>query len=115
MVCGKLQIYHDLVLDQNVNDIAYSTPLLHGDLDVNQKMAMLVIGWYHNTFSHICVQHHHYTEHDTLYLSISFSLYFPIFSLINDSMFIMLLRQMFLELFIQTDIIFWCARMHYNL
>ena len=32
---------------------------------------------------------------------------FPIFSLINDSMFTMLLSQMFFELFGQTDIIFF--------
>ena len=56
MVCGKFHIYHDLILDQTVNDNAYSTPLIHEALDVNHKMLMLVIGWYHNTFSHFVVQ-----------------------------------------------------------
>ena len=72
MVCGELHICHELFLDQNVNDNTYSTPLLHEVLDVDHKMVMLGIGWYHNTFSHICVQHQHYPEHDTLCLSIFF-------------------------------------------
>ena len=54
---GKLHICHDLVLDQNLNDNAYSIPLLREALYVDHKMVMLVIGWYHNTFSHLCVQH----------------------------------------------------------
>ena len=72
MVCGEFHICHDLVLDQTLSDNAYSTPLLHEALDVNHKMVMLGIGWYHNTFSHICVKHQHYPEHDTLCLSIFF-------------------------------------------
>ena len=72
MVCGKLHIYHDLVLDQIVNDNYYSTPLLHEDFDVDHKMVMLGIGLYHNKISHICVQHQHYPEHDILCLSILF-------------------------------------------
>ena len=72
MVCGKLQIFHYLDLDQNVNDNAYPTPLLHEALDVNHKMVMLVIGWYRNKFSNLCVQHQHYSEHDTLFLFILF-------------------------------------------
>ena len=39
---------------------------------MNHKMVMLGIGWYHNTFSHLCVQHQKYPEHDTLCLSILF-------------------------------------------
>ena len=57
MVFGELHICHDLILDQNVNDDAYSTPLIHEALDVNHKMVMLGIGLYHNIFSHLCVQH----------------------------------------------------------
>ena len=72
MLCGKFQIWHDLVLDQTVDDNAYSTPFLHEALDVNHQMVMPVIGWYHNTFSHLCVQHQYYLEHDTLCLSILF-------------------------------------------
>ena len=72
MVYGELHICHDLFLYQNVNDNAYSTPLLPEALDVENKMEMLGIGWYHNTFSHLCVQHKHYTEHDTLCTSIFF-------------------------------------------
>ena len=69
---GELHIWHDLVLDQNVDDNDYSTPLLHEDFDVDHKMVMLGIGLYHNKISHICVQHQHYPEHDILCLSILF-------------------------------------------
>ena len=65
-------ICHDLVLDQNANDNAYPTPLLFKDLDVEHKMLMLLIGLFHNKFSHLCVQHQHCTEHDTLCLSVLF-------------------------------------------
>ena len=68
------------VLDQNVNDNAYSTPLLHEALYVDHKMVMLGIGLYHNIFTHICVQHQHYPEHDIICLSIFFYfLFFHIF------------------------------------
>ena len=76
MVCGQLHIFHDLFLYQNINDNAYSTPLLHEALDVDQKMAMLIIGWYQNTFWNICEQHQHYPEHDTICLSILFYWFF---------------------------------------
>ena len=72
MVCGKLHICHDLDSDQNIYDGAYPTPLLHEALYVNQIMVILGIGWYHNIFSNICVQHQHYPEHNTLCLSILF-------------------------------------------
>ena len=72
MVCGKFHICHDLDLDQNVNYNYYPTPLLHEALDVNHKMVTLGIVSYHNIFSHICVQHPHYPEHDNLCLSIFF-------------------------------------------
>ena len=72
MLCGELHIFHDLVLDQNVNYYAYSTPFLNEDLDVDHKMVILGIGFYHNTFSHFCVQHQYYPAHDTLCLSIYF-------------------------------------------
>ena len=45
----------------------------------------------------------------------SFTGYFPVFSLINYSVFTIILRHMFLKLSSHTDIIFWCAKMHYNL
>ena len=72
MVCGKFHIFHALDSDQNINDNAYPTPLLHKALDVNHRMLMLGIGWYHNTFSYLCVKHQNYPEHDTIYLSIFF-------------------------------------------
>ena len=37
MLCEELHICHDLVFDQNVNYNAYSTPLLHEALDVDQN------------------------------------------------------------------------------
>ena len=79
MVCGEFHIFHDLVLDQNVNDNAYSTPFLHEALDVKHKMVMLGIGWDHNTFSHIYVQHQHYPEHGILYMLILFYCFLYIF------------------------------------
>ena len=72
MVCGKLHICHDLVLDKNVNNNSYSNPLLHEALDVGQQMVILGIGLYLNTFSHLCVQHQHYPEQGILYLYIFF-------------------------------------------
>ena len=115
IVCGKLHIRHDLVLDQNANNNAYSTPLSHGALDVEHRMVMLGIGLYHNTFSLIFVYHQNYPEHNTLWLSIFATGSFTVFYLINDSMFTMLLRYMILGLFIHTDIIVLCGRMHYNM
>ena len=106
MVCGKFHICYDLVLDQNINDNSYSTPLLDEALDVNHIMVMLGIGSYYNISSLLSVQHQHYPEHDTLCLSIFFYFLSSSIFLINDSIFMVLLRQMFLELFIQTDIIF---------
>ena len=70
--CGESHICHDLVLDQNVNDNAYSTPLLHEALDVDHKMVILGIGLYCNTFSRIFVQHQNYPEHDIICLYIFF-------------------------------------------
>ena len=106
MVCGEFHICNCLDLYQNIYDNAYPTPLLHEALDVNHKMVMLGIGWYHNTFSHIFVQHQHYPEHDTLCLYIFSSWIFSFFSLINDSMFTIIFRQISLELFIHTEIHF---------
>ena len=81
MVCGELHICHDIVLDQNVIDNAYSTPFLREALDVDHKMAMPGIGLYRNTFSNICVQYQHYPNYDTLCLSVFFySLFSYIFS-----------------------------------
>ena len=112
MVCGEWHTCHDLVLDQNVNDNSYSTPLIHKVLDTNHKMIILGIGWYHNKFSHLCVQHQHYPEHDTLCLYILFYWIFSCISLINDYMFTILLIHMFLDFFSQTVIICLYARMH---
>ena len=72
MVCGKSHICHELVLYQNVNDHAYSTPFIYDALDV----LILGIGLYHNTFSHICVQRQHYPEHGILYMLILFYCFF---------------------------------------
>ena len=72
MVCSELHICLELFLDQNVNNNAHSTPLLHEALDVDHKMLILGIGLYHNKISNIFVQHHNYPEHDILGLSIFF-------------------------------------------
>ena len=72
MVYGELQIYHYLVLDQNLNDNAYSTPLRHEVWNMDHKKVMLGIYLCYNSFSHLGVQHQHYPEHDTVCLSILF-------------------------------------------
>ena len=71
-IYDKLHIHHELVLDQSASDNAYSSPLRHGVWNVEQKMIMLGIGLCYNNFSHICVQHQNYLEHDTVCLSILF-------------------------------------------
>ena len=72
MVYGKLHIHHYLVLDQNENYDAYSTPLHHEVWNVDHKMVMMGITLCYNTFSHILVQHEHYIEHDTISLYVFF-------------------------------------------
>ena len=114
MVYGELHICHDPVLDQNVNNNANSNHFLHKALDVDHKMIYWELVGITIHFQ-ICVQHQHYPEHDTLCLYIFSSLLFSYISLINDSIFKMLLKHMFLELFSQTDIIFVFSRMNYNL
>ena len=97
MVCGEFHIFYDLDLDKNVNDNAYQTSLLQEALDVNHKMVTLGIGWYQNTFSHLFV------IILNMIISVwpfSFTGSFPEFPLINDSMFMIILRQRFSELFI---------------
>ena len=71
-LCSKFHIFYDLVLVQNVNYNAYSNPWIHEALDVDHKMSMLGIGFYHNTFSHICVQHQHYPVYETSPISMRF-------------------------------------------
>ena len=72
MEYSKLHIFRDLVLDQNINDNAYSTPFLHEALYVDQKMIIMGIGLHQNIFSYLFVQHQKYPEHDTLCLYIVF-------------------------------------------
>ena len=89
MVCGELHICHELVLHQTVNDNAYSTPLLHEALDVNNKIVIMGIGWYHNTF-------HIFICNISIILNMILSIYqfyftgsFPVLDLINGFMFTM--------------------------
>ena len=56
MVCRELHNLNDLVLDQNLNDNTYSTPVPHEAFDVDHKLLIIGIGYYHNSFSLICVQ-----------------------------------------------------------
>ena len=72
IVCGEFHICHDLDLYPNLYYNDYATLLLHEAMDVNHIMVMLGISWYHNTFSHLCVQHQNYPEYDTLCLYIFF-------------------------------------------
>ena len=70
MVYSELKIHHFLVLDQNANNNAYSNLLRHEVWNVDHKMVILGINLCWNKFSHIGLQHQHYTEHDSVYLSI---------------------------------------------
>ena len=72
MVYKKLHIHHYLVLDQNANDNAYTTPLHNEVWNVNHKMVMIRIDFCYNTFSHLCVKHQNYPEHNTLCMYIFF-------------------------------------------
>ena len=72
MVYGKFHIQHCLVLDQNANDNAYSTPLRYEVWNVDHKMVILWICLCYNTFSHICVKQQNCPEHDTVGMSILF-------------------------------------------
>ena len=79
-VYGELQIYHDLVLDQNANYNAYSPPLRHEVWNLYHKMIILGIDLCYNTLSHIGLKQKHYREHDTFCLSIFFPrIFFCIF------------------------------------
>ena len=115
MVCRKVHICHDRVLDQNANDNAHSTPVRHEDLDTEHKIVMLGISLYHNIFqfffSNIRISLNTILSVCPFYFTGSFS----VFDLINDTIFPMLLIQIFLKLFSQTDIIVLCKIMNYNL
>ena len=50
MVYGKFHIYNFLVLDQNANDNAYSTPLRHEVWNVTYKMVIMGIYFCYNKF-----------------------------------------------------------------
>ena len=73
MVYIILHIYPRLVLDQNANYHAYSTPLCHEVWNVDHKIIILGIKLCYNTYSHIGVQQQHYPEYDTVCMSIFFS------------------------------------------
>ena len=79
MVYGEFYIYHYLVLDQKANDNDYSTPLRHEVCNMNHKKVMTGIDFCYNKFSHISVQHQHYSEPDTvcLFFFIDYLLFFP--------------------------------------
>ena len=112
MVCSEFHICHDLNLDQTINDDANPTPLLHEALYVNYKTVMLGIGWYHKKNSHLMCNIRIILNMILSVCPFSFTGSFPVFYLINDSMFTILRRQIFLELFRHTDIIVLCAIMH---
>ena len=90
MVYDKLHILPLLVLDQNENDNAYSTPLHHEVWNVEQKIIIPEIDLCYNKSSHLCVQRQNYPEHDTLCLSIYFHERLFRFPLINDTIFLVL-------------------------
>ena len=72
MVYGEFHIYPYLVLDKNANDNAYSTPLRHEVWNVDHKKVIMETYLCYNTLSHLVVQHQHYPEHYTIFLSILF-------------------------------------------
>ena len=87
MVYGKLHIYPYLVLDQNSNDNAYSTPLCHEVYKVDHKMIILGIDSCYNKF-HILM----FNIRIILNMILSVCPYyfhelFLVFCLINDTIF----------------------------
>ena len=57
---------------QNASDNDYSAPLCHEVCNVGYKMVILGIDLCYNKFSRIGVEHQHYSENDTVCLSILF-------------------------------------------
>ena len=115
MACGEFHICHDLVLDQNVDANYYSTLLLDEALDLDHKMLILGIVLYHDAFSHLCVKHNNYPEHDILYLCILF--YWVFLCTFPDKWLHVFnaFYKYFLGFFSQTDIIVLCEMMHENM
>ena len=83
--------------------------------NVDHQMVMLGAAFCYNIFSHLCVQHKHYPEHDNLYLSIFFTEYCFVFALINYTVFSILVIQMLLELFRNNYIIVLGDSVHIHL
>ena len=72
IVYSELHRHHYQFLDKSASDNANSPPLRHEVYNVYQKMIIMGIGSCYNNFSHICVKHQHYLEHDTVYLFLFF-------------------------------------------
>ena len=94
----ELHIYPYLVLDQTESDNSYSTPLRHEVWNVENKIIILGIDLCYNKSSTFWVQHQHYPEYDTVYMSIFFPWIVFWFSLINGTIFAVIFCQMFLEI-----------------
>ena len=103
-VYGILRIFHVPVLYQLTNCNAYSTLWHHVFLCVDHKIEMTKIGLHYKTFSHLCAQHQHNSEHDIPFMYNFFNLPFFVFDLINNSMFAWRIRKVFLKIYGQTNI-----------
>ena len=99
-----LRIFYVLVLDQIEYYNDYSTLWHHLVLCVNHKMAMMENGLYYKTSSHLCAQNQYPPKHDIPFMSKFFTCPFFVFALINYSMFVCCIRQVFLKFYYQTNI-----------
>ena len=115
LIYGELYKHHYLIFDQNANDNSYSSLLCHEFCNVAHKMLMMVIDLCYNTFTHLCAQHQHYPEQDTLHLSIFFLWFYFCISLMRETIFVVLLRHMLLEILKQTYVIVLGASVHLNM
>ena len=108
MIYGEMHKHNYLVLYQNTSDTYYLSPLLHEVWNVDHKMGMLKIVFCYKTFYIFVCNISIILNMILSACPFSFTGSFPLFSLINDSMFTILLRHMFWEWLIQTVIIFLC-------
>ena len=95
MVCGELHIFHDLVLDQNVNDNSYQPPC-------STRLWVWTTKWYFWESVNITIHFHIFVCNISIILNMilsvrpfSFTGSLLVINLINDLMFTMLLRHIF--------------------
>ena len=104
-----------IVLYQIAYVIAYSTLLHHLVLCVDHKMAMIETGLYYKKIKHVFAGHQNYSERDIMFLSTFIYLPVFVFVLINKSMFVCHIIQVFLRFSGQTNIRYTGYSVHNHL